>query len=93
MARVWLSETPTISPPSAPRAAAAEADRDLVADPGVVREPGDLERRGPDRGHPPHPPAVRDAGQLGAEGGEVGKHRQGLTKPGTSGYALSTIEG
>ena len=75
------------------RRPAAETDRHLVADPGVVREPGDLERRGPDRGHPPHAPAVRDARQLGAEGGEVGKHRQGLTKPGTSGYALSTIEG
>ena len=75
------------------RRPAAEPDRHLVADPGVVREPGDLERRGPDRGHPPHAPAVRDAGQLGAEGGEVGKHRQGLTKPGTGGYALSTIEG
>ena len=59
---------------------AAQADRHLVADPGVVGEAGDLEGGGADRGDAADAAAVRDPRELGPEGGEVGKHRQGLTK-------------
>ncbi len=50
------------------------ADRHLIADPRLMREPRDLERGGAHRDHPADPPVVGDPRQLGGQGGKIGEH-------------------